>query len=43
MASIIGKRRLVYGLVGVVAVLVLLSVVLPYVGTGHSGLTKLFP
>jgi len=42
MASIIGKKRLVYGLVVVLAVLAVLSVVLPYVG-GDSGLTKLLP
>jgi len=42
MASIIGKRRLVYGLFVVLAVLAILSVVLPYLGS-DSGLTQLFP
>jgi hypothetical protein len=39
----IGKRRLAYLLVAVVIVLVIVSFALPYVGGGHSGLTRLFP
>ena len=37
------KRRLVVGLVALVVTVAVLSIVLPYVGAGHSGLTKLFP
>jgi hypothetical protein len=43
MASMISKRRLAYGLVVVLAAFTILSFVLPYVGGGDSGLTKLFP
>ena len=39
----IGKRRLVGALLVVLAALAILSLVLPYVGSGHSGLTSLFP
>jgi len=43
MTAHITKRRLLVGLIGVFVVLGVLSVVLPYVGGGGSGLTKLFP
>jgi FlaG/FlaF family flagellin (archaellin) len=43
MASMISKRRLMVALVVVLAALAILSFVLPYVGGGDSGLTKLFP
>jgi len=43
MASMINKRRLLVGLVAVLAALAILSFVLPYIGGGDSGLTKLFP
>jgi hypothetical protein len=43
MSSRIGKRRLVSAMVIVLAALAILSFVLPYVGSGHSGLTSLFP
>ena len=43
MASIFRKRGLAYGLVAMVAALVILSFVLPYIGSGHSGLTNLTP
>jgi len=43
MASMISKRRLVFGLILVLAALAILSAVLPYVGSNGSGLTKLFP
>jgi FlaG/FlaF family flagellin (archaellin) len=43
MASMIGKRRLMIAVVAVLATLAILSFVLPYVGGGDSGLTKLFP
>ena len=38
----IGKRRLVGALVVVLTALAILSFALPYVGSGHSGLTSLF-
>jgi len=43
MAAHITKRRLLVGLVAVFVALVVLSLVLPYVGGGSSGVTKLFP
>jgi hypothetical protein len=42
-AAHITRRRLLYGLIAVVTVLAVLSVVLPYVGSGSDGITKLFP
>jgi type II secretory pathway component PulF len=36
------KRPIVIALVAAFVVLLILSVVLPYVGGGHSGLTDLF-
>jgi hypothetical protein len=36
------KRPIVIALVAAFVVLLILSVVLPYVGSGHSGLTGLF-
>jgi FlaG/FlaF family flagellin (archaellin) len=43
MASMVSKRRLMVALVAVLAAFAILSFVLPYVGAGDSGLTKLFP
>lgn len=43
MASMSRTRQLAYALVVVLAALTVLSFVLPYVGAGDSGLTKLFP
>ena len=43
MLAVSTKRRLVVGLVALLVTLAVLSFVLPYVGAGHSGLTKLFP
>jgi hypothetical protein len=43
VASMINRRRLAYGLVVVLAAFAVLSFVLPYVGGGDSGLTKLIP
>ncbi|HXY81609.1 MAG TPA: hypothetical protein VEH55_09595 [Gaiellaceae bacterium] len=43
MAARITKRRVLVGLIGVFVLLGVLSVLLPYVGGGSSGLTKLFP
>jgi hypothetical protein len=43
VTSMIGKRRLVGALVVVLTALAILSFVLPYVRSGHSGLTSLFP
>lgn len=37
------RRWLIAGLIVVLAVLAIVSFVLPYIGHGHSGLTKLFP
>jgi hypothetical protein len=37
------RKRLVVGLIAVFVVLGILSFMLPYVGEGHSHLTKLFP
>jgi hypothetical protein len=43
MISMTGKRRLMIGVITLLVALVILSFVLPYVGSGDSGLTKLFP
>lgn len=43
MAVRITKKRLLVGVFAVIVLLGIVSVVLPYVGGGHSGLTKLFP
>jgi hypothetical protein len=37
------RKRLVVGLIAVFVLLGILSFVLPYVGEGHSRLTRLFP
>ena len=41
MAGFVTKRRLIYLGIAVLAVLAILSFVLPYVGAGHSKLTPL--
>jgi hypothetical protein len=43
MRARITKRRLLVVGIAVVAVLAILSFVLPYVGGGGSGITSLFP
>jgi uncharacterized membrane protein len=43
MASMPSRRWLVVGLIALLAALAILSFVLPYIGHGHSGLTKLVP
>lgn len=43
MASMPPRRWLVVGLIAVLTALAILSFVLPYVGHGHSGPTKLVP
>ena len=43
MLAVSTKRRLVVGLVALLVTLAVLSFVLPYVGAGDSGLSKLFP
>jgi len=43
MASMISKRRLTIAAVVVLVAVAILTFVLPYVGGGDSGLTKLFP
>jgi uncharacterized membrane protein len=43
MASMTARRWLIAGLIAVLAALAIVSFVLPYIGHGHSGLTKLFP
>jgi hypothetical protein len=41
--SLVEKRWVVWGIVAAVVAVVILSVVLPYVGGGDSGLTKILP
>jgi preprotein translocase subunit SecE len=43
MVSMPSRRRLTYALIVVLVVLAILSFVLPNIGGGDSGLTKLFP
>jgi hypothetical protein len=43
MASMTARRWLIAGLIAVLAALAIVSFVLPYIGHGDSGLTKLFP
>jgi len=41
MSGFVTKRRVIYLSIAVVAVLAILSFVLPYVGAGHSKLTPI--
>jgi ABC-type iron transport system FetAB permease component len=41
--SLVEKRWVVWGIVAAIVALVVLSFVLPYVGDGDSGLTKILP
>jgi hypothetical protein len=43
MAWMTSKRPLLIALIAAFVVLLVLSLVLPFVGGGHSGLTKMFP
>ena len=41
MATLVTKKRVGYAVVAIVAVLAILSFVLPYAGVHHGGLTPL--
>jgi hypothetical protein len=41
--SLVEKRWVVWGIVAAIVAVVILSLILPYVGGGGSGLTKILP